>query len=149
MHQILTAPRALTALVARRAVRFATIIATIIAVTGIAISAALVYFFTPWWWLLAVLFILLFGVFLLIRIIAVVLIRIIHPNNLTREQTLAMTGFVDKIQEILEAKSMPLFLFSLICIKDILLHRDIVTVKKLINDTAGLHKEYTKIEKLF
>ena len=108
MIQKLTAPRALTALVARRAIRFATIIAVFITVVGFAVSAVLVYFFTPWWWLLAAFFILVFGVFLLIRIISMTIVRLIHPNNLTCEQKQAMNQFVDKIQEIVEAKSMPL-----------------------------------------
>ena len=133
MIQKLTAPRALTALVARRAIRFATIIAVFITVVGFAVSAVLVYFFTPWWWLLAAFFILVFGVFLLIRIISMTIVRLIHPNNLTCEQKQAMNQFVDKIQEIVEAKSMPLFLVALICIKDILFHQDVVTIKQLIS----------------
>lgn len=149
MIQKLTAPRALTALVARRAIRFATIIAVFITVVGFAVSAVLVYFFTPWWWLLAAFFILVFGVFLLIRIISMTIVRLIHPNNLTCEQKQAMNQFVDKIQEIVEAKSMPLFLVALICIKDILFHQDVVTIKKLISNTTGLHKQYSVIEKLF
>ena len=149
MIQKLTAPRALTALVARRAIQFASVIAVIITVVGITISAILVYLFTPWWWLLAALFILVFGVFLLIRIITMTIVRVIHPNKLTREQKQAMNQFVDKIQEIVEAKSMPLFLVALICIKDILFHQDVVTIKKLISNTTGLHKQYSVIEKLF
>ena len=149
MNQKLTAPRALTALIARRAVRFATLIAMVITLLSIAISSVLVYFFTPWWWLLAVFFILLFGVFIIIRVISMVIIRIIHPNNLTTEQTNAMNEFVDTIQELLEAKSTPLFLIALICIKDILFYRDIVTVKKTIQDTVSLRTRYAEIEKLF
>lgn len=77
------------------------------------------------------------------------IVRLIHPNNLTCEQKQAMNQFVDKIQEIVEAKSMPLFLVALICIKDILFHQDVVTIKKLISNTTGLHKQYSVIEKLF
>jgi len=149
MNQKLTAPRALTALVARRAIRFATLIAMIFTVVGIVIAAVLVYFFTAWWWLLAILFIMLFGAFLLVRLICMGIVRIIHPNNLTLEQTQAMNKFVDKIQEIIEAKSTPFFFIALICIKDILFHRDIVTIKKLIANTISLKNEYTEIEKLF
>lgn len=149
MNQRLTAPRALTALVALRAVRFATITAIVVTVMGIIVSATLAYFFTPWWWLLATLFIILFGIFLFVRIICMVIVRIIHPNNLTARQTKAMNEFVNTIQEIIEARSTPLFFVALICIKDVLVHRDIVTIKKLVKDTARLRSNYAKIEKLF
>lgn len=149
MNQKLTAPRALTALVARRAVRFATLIAAAITLSSVVISALLVYFFAPWWWLLAVFFILLFGIFILIRIVSMIIIRIIHPNNLTPEQATAMNKFVDSILEIIEAKSTPLFIVALICIKDILFYRDIVTIKKTIQDTVSLRTRYAEIEKLF
>lgn len=60
-----------------------------------------------------------------------------------------MDEFIDKIQAALEARATPLPLTVIICLKDILFHRDVVTVKKLIKDTAGLRKDYAEIEKLF
>lgn len=149
MNQRLTAPRALTALVARRIVRLATIIAACVVGAILLLSGILAYFFTAWWWFLALPFLVLFGVFLFLRIIVMVVIRIVHPNAITREQRDAMNGFIDKIVAVLEAKSTPLFVVVAICVKDILFHRDVVTVKNLIKDTASLRAEYARIEKLF
>lgn len=149
MNQQLTAPRALTALMARRAVRMATIISIITACIITIVTVALVYFFSPWWWLLIVPFAPLFILFFIVRFIVLLLIRSIHPNNLTKEQYVAMNEFVDKVQIVLEARSMPVPLIVFICLKDIVLHRDIVTIKKLIQDTAGLKSQYEQIQKLF
>ena len=149
MNQRLTAPRALTALIARRVVRLATIIAVAIIGVIFLVSGVLAYFFSPWWWLLVIPFLLLFGVFIFFRIITMIFIRIVHPNAITREQRDAMNSFIDKIVAVIEAKSTPLFLVVAICIKDIVFHRDVVTIKNLIKDTASLRAEYAKIEKLF
>ena len=145
----LTAPRALTAFIARKVIRFSTIVA-VLTVVGIGILCwVLAYFFTPWWWLLEIPFVILFSIFLLVRLLALIFVRAIHSQKLTPEQNAAMSDFVDKIQAALEARSMPLPLIVLICIKDILFHRDVTTVKKLISDTAGLRREYIELEKLF
>ena len=145
----LTAPRALTAFIARKVIRFSTIVA-VLTVVGVGILCwVLAYFFTAWWWLLEIPFVLIFFIFLLIRLVAVVFVRAIHSQQLTPRQSAAMSDFVDKIQAALEARSMPLSLIVIICIKDILFHRDVTTVKKVINDTAGLRREYSELEKLF
>lgn len=145
----LTAPRALTATIARRLVRAVTFIAGGITFASFIISGILVYFFTGWWWALAGIVFIVFGFFLLLRFIALAVIRIIYPNKFTREQSAAMNSFVDAIQELLEAKSTPPIMMMLICMKDILFHRDIVTIKTLIRNTTHLRSEYKKIEQLF
>ena len=149
MSQRLTAPRALTTLFARRIVRIATLLALAVAVAVFLLTWVLAYFFSSWWWLLIIPLCILLVLFLIVRIVVMIFIRMIHPNSLTKEQTKAMNGFIDKIQAILEAKSTPLPFVVLICIKDILFHRDITTIKSLIKDTTGLRKEYAEIEKLF
>lgn len=78
-----------------------------------------------------------------------IIIRVIHPNDLTHKQRAAMSEFIDKIQQVIEARSTPVPFIVLVCIKDIVLHRDVVTIKKIIRDTAGLKREYEQIEKLF
>lgn len=145
----LTAPRALTATVARRLIRTLTVIASVITVVSFIISGLLAYFFTGWWWILAGITFIIFGFFLLIRFIFSAAVRIIYPNKLTREQSTTMNSFIDTIQEILEAKSTPPIIMMLICIKDLILHRDIVTIKTLIRDTSRLRSEYKKLEQLF
>lgn len=149
MTSKLTAPRALTALLARRFVNLATIIAVGVACAGIILAWLLAHFFSAWWWLLAIPFAGLLLLFLIVRFIVMIIVRLIHPNNLTNKQRQAMNEFIDKIQVAIEARATPVPLIVLICLKDIILHRDVVTVKKIIKNTAGLKNEYEQIEKLF
>lgn len=149
MNQHLTASRALTALIARRTIHTATVIAATAACIGIIITLVLVHFFSPWWWLLALSILTLTVVFFIVRNIVLLIIRKIHPADLTKEQQLAMNTFIDNVQTTIDTGSMSTSLIVFICLKDIVLHRDIVTIKKLIQDTAGLKSEYEKIQKLF
>ncbi len=145
----LTVARALTARVARRAVFLATVMAAGIFGLIVLIAAGLAYFFSGWWWVLVLPFAFLLSLFLVARLLIILLIRQIHGNRMTKAQTEALDGFVDKIQQLLEARATPPPIFVAITIKDLVIHRDITTIKKLIADTAGLRRDYDALEKLF
>lgn len=145
----LTLARALTALIARRVIRIATIITLALLVLIFIACWALAYFFSPWWWLLFVPFVGWLLVFLLIRLLLVFIVRQIHSENMTKQQSKALNSFVDKIWELLEARATPIPIIVLLCLKDILLHRDVVTIKKFIGSSVGLKKDYQNLQKLF
>lgn len=145
----LTLPRALTAQFARRIVRIATIIILMAVASATLLCYTLAYFFSPWWWLLIIPFVLLAGVYVLVRLFVMFLIRRLSPGKLTGEQREALDNFVDKIERLLEARSTPLPLIVLISIKDLLFYRDITTVKSVINDSVSLKRDYQELEKLF
>jgi len=145
----LTAARALTAHIAKRFVRLATIIVFVIFIIAMLGSAALAHFFNGWWWLLVVPFILAFGLFLLIRIVILFFVRRIHAEQLTNQQNEALDAFTSKLERLVEARGTPPPIFVLITIKDLVLHRDITTVKELIRDTASFRSDYDKLNELF
>lgn len=145
----LTVARALTAAIARRITILATWIALAVFVVMIIICWALAYFFSPWWWLLIIPFVVLLGVFLVIRLIVLFIVKRIHGDNLTKHQRSALNEFADKIWGLLEARSTPIPIIVLISIKDILFHQDITTIKSFIADTASLRRDYEALERLF
>lgn len=145
----LTLARALTALIAKRVVRFTTLVACISIAVIVAICVTLVYFFSSWWWLLLVPFVLLFGIFLFIRFIVVLIIKRIHSEVLSSRQSRALNEFVDKVWELLEARATPVPLIILICIKDLMIHKDVTTIKNIISSSASLKHDYQELEKLF
>lgn len=145
----LTIARALTARVAQRVILIATFIATAVFVAIFFLTWALAYFLSGWWWLLIVPFVFLFVLFLVIRLFVVLIVRQIHSERMSKTQRQALDDFVDKLQALIEARATPLPIVIAICIKDLLFHRDVTTVKKLINDTAGLRRDYADLEKLF
>lgn len=149
MQQSVTLARAITAVFMRRIVHIATLAAVIIFAVAIIASAVLAYFFTPWWWLLTVPFAVAFGFFLLARFITLVIVKGVYSNHLSSVQQEKVDSFIDTIQATLEARATPLPFIALICIKDVLFHRDIVTVKKIVKDTANLRNDYKELEKLF
>lgn len=145
----LTVARALTARVAQRFVRIATVLVFVAFSLITLITACLAYSFSAWWWLLLIPFVAILIVFLLVRLVVVMIVRRIHSEHMTKQQRSALDEFIDKIQAIIEARGIPLPFVVAICLKDIVVHRDITTIKKLVKDTAGLRREYHELEKLF
>jgi nitrogen fixation/metabolism regulation signal transduction histidine kinase len=148
MHRSAVA-RALTARMGRRFANLATLIVTGIFFLFLLVIAALSYFFSPWWWLLMIPAVILVLIFVIIRIIVGLILHQIHGGKLTSEQQSGLDGFIDKVQQLLEARATPLPLLALICVKDIVFHKDITTVKKIIHDTANLRHDYQELERLF
>jgi membrane protein implicated in regulation of membrane protease activity len=144
-----TVARALTARIARRFVKIGDIIMAASTLVLLVIVGALAYFFSPWWWLLLLPILLVVGIFLIVRLIVAVIISRVQVGKLTTEQRKALDDFTDKIQQIIEARATPLPIVAIICIKDILFHRDVTTIKKTISDSVGLRRDYQNLEKLF
>lgn len=145
----LNAVRALTAYIGRRVVRMTTIVAGILAGVLLILTWALAHFVSPWWWLLLIPISLLLLVFLTIRFIVLLIVRRIYPNAFRADQSQALRAFSEKIQGLVEARGTPPQLFVFITIKDILIHRDIVTIKKLLRDSVSLKQSFSELEKLF
>lgn len=81
----------------------------------------------------------------MVRRIATIIYR--HPFS--RDQRQALDDFTDKIRGLLDAKSTPLPIFALITLKDVLLHKDPRTIRKLIDDSASLKSDLRDLEKHF
>ncbi len=145
----LTAARALTAHIAQRFIRLATFIALGVFVSVLLACWLLAYFFSGWWWLFIIPFVFLLFVFLVVRLIVLFLVRRIHAERLRPDQRKALNNFVSKLERLIEARGTPPIFFVFISIKDLLIHRDITTIKELIRDTASLRREYQELERLF
>jgi ABC-type multidrug transport system fused ATPase/permease subunit len=145
----LTVMRALTARFARRFIRLADLIVGTVAIVLVAGVWALAYFFSAWWWLLILPVLFLLGLYVIVRLIVAVVISQVHVGQLSKEQRTALDDFIDKVQQVLEARATPLPIIALICIKDIVVHRDLKTVRKIISETTGLRRDYQALEKLF
>jgi len=145
----ITVMRALTARFARRFLRLADLLVAVIAIILIAGVWALAYFLSAWWWLLILPVILLLGVYMIVRIIVAVVVTRVHVGQLSKVQRTALDDFIDKVQQALEARATPPPIIAIICIKDIVVHRDLTTVRKIISETAGLRRDYQSLEKLF
>jgi hypothetical protein len=145
----LTVARVLVAHIARRFIRLATIVAIILLLVAIFISALLAYNFSAWWWLLMAPAVLILPLLVLLRIFMLFVTRSISSVSLRADQENAVKQFVAQLEQIIEARGTPPWLFALITVKDLLIHRDITTIKNLVASTSSLKRNYQKLEKLF
>jgi len=86
---------------------------------------------------------------MVVRLLVLLVIRRVHAKHLNKAQREGLDAFVDKLQAIAEARATPWPLIIAICLKDLVLHRDITTIKQLIRDTATLREDYKMLERLF
>ncbi len=147
MKSELQVTRALGATFARRILYVYTIIGVGVTVGSLVLIWTLAYLVSSWWWLLLVVYIPFFIVFLLGRLLFVLIARRIYAQRITRVQKKALDEFADTVQGLLEARTMGWPLFVLISVKDILLHRELHSLKKLISDTTGLQSDFTRLKK--
>lgn len=121
----------------------AIILAIVLAVV-IGVVWLLTALFSPWWWLLAVPFAVIGGVIGAVLLISYVIVRVFRPE-LSKEQHMAVRGFIDKVSGLNEAARTPYPLLVARIAIDFIIHRDGRYVKGLINDSRSLKSEYTAI----
>jgi len=141
--------RALSAHLARRIVRIATIVVVVVVASLLLIIGALAYFLSSWWWLLLIPLVIVAVALFVIHLVLSFIIRKLYPQQLSAEQSAQLDSFVDKVEGLLEARSTPFPIIVLICIKDLLVHRDLTTVRSIIKDSGSLMSDYRSLEKLF
>lgn len=141
--------RALSAQIARRVIRIASLIAVGVLLILFLLVWALAYFFSGWWWLLLLPWGLLAIASLAVRLVAGFITRGLYRETLSRVQRQGLDKMIEKIQRLIEAKATPPIIFVLLSVKDLLIHRDVTTVKELIRDTASLRADYSKLRELF
>ena len=138
--------RALSKVVAKKAMLFFLIIDSVFLTLSFIGICLLVYFFSPWWWLLLIIFIPLFIasgiIYLLVRFVA----SRIYPAPLSREQRQHLQEFTDKILRLLETKGMGWWWFAALCVRDLLLYRELRTLKNIIGDAHSLRDSFKQLE---
>jgi uncharacterized membrane protein len=145
----ITVARAVSAHIARRIIRLVSVIAAVVLAVLLIITWALAHFFSTWWWLLLIPVFILLVVFLVIRFILSFIVRKIHVGNLNQEQKSALDDFTDKLERLIEARGTPPIFFVLLSVKDLLIYRDIKTLKELVRDSTSLKRDYESMERLF
>ena len=138
--------RALSAVVAKKAVFFFLIIDSVILTLMLIAICLLVYFFSPWWWLLLVIYIPLFAASVIVYLIAAFIASRLYPAPLTREQKQHLQEFTDKILRLLETRGMSWWVFAALCVRDLLLYRELRTLKSLLADTTSLKSDFEALE---
>ncbi len=138
--------RALSSVVAEKALFFFLIIASIVLTLLFIAICLLVYFFSPWWWLLLVIYIPLFIASVLIYLIARFIASRLYPTPLSRTQKQQLQAFTDKILRLLETRGMNWWWFAALCIRDLFFYRELRTLKDILSDATSLKRDFTALE---
>lgn len=141
--------RALAAYTATKSVRLITIVFGCILAVLAAIVLALVYFYSNWWLILLLPLVVIGLLFLLLRFIVLRIVRLIYRHPFNHDQRKKLNAFSQKIITLLEARSTPPIFFAIVTVKDILLHRDVTTLRALISDSISLKADFAELEKHF
>ena len=118
------------------------LVAVLVVIIGIAWLLAAI--FSPWWWLLVVPFAVVGGVIGAVLLISYVIIRAFRPE-LSKEQRVAVRGFMEKVSGLNEAARTPYPLLVARITIDFIIHRDGRYIRGLINDSRSLKGEYEAI----
>lgn len=149
MKPKVTVLRALTARLISRMTRLVTLVATIVIFLLFIGIWALAHYLSAWWWLLVIPLAWLVLAALAFRLILVFISHRLYATKLSNVQRRGLDDFIAKVMDLAEKRSTPPIWFAFICLKDILFHRDITTVKTIMNDSASLKRDFASLETLF
>ena len=142
--------RAIAFVALRRALGIVTIILVVVFGLSFLGMWALAHFVSGWWWLLLVIWVPLLLISVGLRVIVGLLAgRFLWRNRLSDQQKSQLNAFVDKLQSLAESRGLGWPVFIFLNIKDIVLHRDFRTTKKLVTDSTSLKRDFEQLERLF
>lgn len=139
--------RAISAAVAWRALFWVSIIAGVALAILLAGIWSLAQFVSGWWWLLLILYIPAVIVCLIVFIVTRILIRQLYRVRLSPEQKQLTKQFTDKLQHLLETRGMGWWWFTVLCVRDLVLYRELRTLKDILRDATGLKVDFAALEK--
>jgi hypothetical protein len=107
---------------------------------------ALGQYVSSWWLLLLVPFVLCLVLGLAILGLARFIVARLYPQPLTVAQKRSLSSFNDKIMHLIEARSIPPFMLAGIVIKDLIVHREMKTLRNLVDNSRSLKKDFAQLE---
>ena len=147
MFQKLTVIRAVSQYYTLRIIRFFTIVAVILIVLLLSFDGWLAYQFSPWWLLLMVPILAILIAFLIVRAIVHYVALRVYPTRLSKQESADIKAFIDKLSSVIEVRHMHPVMISLASIKDIVLYRELRTIKTIIENSSTLSADYADLER--
>jgi hypothetical protein len=147
MLEKLTVFRAISSYFARRMINRFTMIALVVFIVSFIFIWALAHYIDVWWWLFVIPLVILMLIFLIIRTIASFIARGLYNHKINSDQKTQIMSLVDKLERLIEQRQMTPPLLAIISVKDLIFHRELRTVKMIIEDTRTLKSDYEKLSK--
>jgi membrane protein implicated in regulation of membrane protease activity len=138
--------RALSKVVAKKAIFLYLILVSVILTLMFICIGLLTYFFSLWWLLLLIIYIPLVTISAIVYVAARLIAHGIYPAPLSRKQKQHLQEFTDKILYLLETKGMGWWWFATLCVRDLLVYRELRTLKNILLDTTSLKNDFSNLE---
>ena len=147
MNLQLTLFRAIGSEFARR--KFTSLILLFGSIAGVVLALMLLLVnVNIWWWLLAAPVMLIIIVGIAAALLAWAIIVKIRPK-ITKMQSRAVAGFVDKLERVTEGLQTPMPFIILRIIIDLVWKRDTPFIQQLTKDSTTLHNDFEQLVKDF
>ena len=138
--------RALSAHIAKKAIRLFTLIDGVLLILLFAGIWVLANFLNEWWWLLLIIYIPLIIASTIIYMTASLITTALYRERLSRFQHQQLDAFSDKVIKLLELRGMNWWWFAALCIHDLLRYRNLRTLSELLDTATSLKEDFTKLE---
>lgn len=139
--------RALSAVVARRVLLFFLVIDSTLLLLLFAGIWALAHNFSAWWWLLLFIWVPIVLASVTTYLVARFIAKQLYPRPLLPAQKQQLRDFTDKILRLLETRGMGWWWFASLCVRDLLLYRELRTLQELIADATSLKSDLAALER--
>ena len=139
--------RALSRVFAGRIVRLASWVSLLAAAALLTLIIILAYSVNNLWLLLLIVYIPVTVIGIGIFVAAHVVLRALYPHQLTSSQKRAINAFNDKIVHLLEARAITPWMLAGITLKDLFVHRELTTLRQLLNESTSLKQDFADLEK--
>jgi len=107
----------------------------------------LAHYVSAWWLLLLIPVGLLIVAGSILYAAARFILARLYPHELATAQRHSLTAFNEKILRLLEARSLPPFALAGIVIKDLIVHRELKSLRGLLDDSKSLKQDFAELEK--
>ncbi|MGB4768772.1 MAG: hypothetical protein WBP22_05995 [Candidatus Saccharimonas sp.] len=138
--------RALSAHIAKKAIRLFVLIDGVLLILLFAGIWVLASFLNEWWWLLLVIYIPLIIASTIIYMTASLITITLYRERLSRFQHQQLDVFVNKIIALLETRGMGWWWFAALCVRDLVFYRELRTLNELLHTTTSLKQDFAKLE---
>lgn len=149
MFQKLTVIRAVSQYYTLRIVRLFIILASILTVLLLSLDGVIAYHFSPWWLLLAIPILSIATVFMLICVFIRYIGLRVYATRLTKQESADIKAFIDKLSSVIEVHHLHPTMVALASIKDLVLYRELRTIKTIIENSKTLSSDYRELESKF
>ncbi len=149
MFQKLTVIRAFSQYYTLRIIRLFTLIALILTITLLIVVGLLAYNFSPWWWLLAVPILAFLITFILIRSLIRYIALRVYATKLSKQEQAEIKAFIDKLSSLVDVRHIGPVMLALTSMKDLVLYRELRTIKTIIENSKTLSSDYINLESKF